>query len=106
MSSLHDELAEVMRAVETGGIRTAEDVLRDDDFVDLNRARCVRASKEMHSILAMQTSAEALAIVSGVDSIGPCGSVGKTARELQQKNTGTNVQSATRVHAPEARKRT
>ena len=54
MSSLHKELAEVMRAVETGGIRTAEDVLRDDDFVDLNRARCVKASKEMHSIHAMQ----------------------------------------------------
>ena len=33
----------VIRAVETGGIRGAEGLLRADDFVDVNRERCVNA---------------------------------------------------------------
>ena len=40
------DLAELLNATETGGVRNAEDMLKDDELVDANREKCIKASEE------------------------------------------------------------
>ena len=56
---MNEELVEMLNAAETSGIENTEEVLREDQFVDANRERCMKASREMYSVLARYTSSEA-----------------------------------------------
>ena len=65
-------LAELLNAAETGGVRSAEEILEDDEFVDANTERCIEASEEMYSALAECTNSEASTIarsVTGLDGV-------------------------------------
>ena len=55
---MNEELVEMLNAAETSGIENTEGVLREDQFVDVNRERCLKASREMYSVLARYTSSE------------------------------------------------
>ena len=45
MSGVNGDLAELLNAAETGGVRNAEAFLKDDEFVDANREKCIKARK-------------------------------------------------------------
>ena len=67
----------------------------DDEFVDTNTQKCIRASRGKYNVFARYTKSEASTIVmSGTESDG-AGAWRKTPWHPQQKHTGTNVQGAT-----------
>ena len=59
VSGMHGELVEMLNGAETSGIENTEGVLREDQFVGAKRERCMKASREMYSVLARYTSSEA-----------------------------------------------
>ena len=80
--------------------------MKKDEFVDANREKCIKASIVLYSVLATYTNSEASTIVrrvTGLDGVEAWSR--ETPRELQQKNTGSNVQGATCMHAPETSNR-
>ena len=83
MSGVNGDLTELWNAVETGGVRNAREILKNDEFVHVNSEKCIKASKEMYRVLARYTKSEALTIVTSVS--------GKTPRNLKQKNAGNNT---------------
>ena len=44
------DLAYLLNAAETGGVRNAKEIPEDDEFVDANREKRRKASKEMYSV--------------------------------------------------------
>ena len=50
MSGTHGDLAELLSPAEKGGVSIAKEILKDDEFVDANREKCIKASKEMYSV--------------------------------------------------------
>ena len=62
-AQLSSSLADVMTASEMGELRKIGTVLDDDEFVDVGRAQCTKASRELHSLLARHTWLEAATIV-------------------------------------------
>ena len=60
---MNGDLAELLNAAETDGVRGVEEILKDDEFVDAHRAKCVKARREMCSVLAVYTISEALTIM-------------------------------------------
>ena len=102
VSGMNEELAEILITAEADGIESIEEVLRKAKFVDANRERCVKAGKEVvrrageiHKLRGFDDREERI-------GDGRSKSMGKVTCELQQKNVGANVQSATRVHVSEA----
>ena len=65
----------------------------------------VKAGKELYGVLARYTNSEALTIVKSVSEMDGVRAWARLRCELQQKNVGANVQSATRVHVSEALRR-
>ena len=98
---MNEEFAEMLTTAETDGIESIEEVLRETKFVDANRERCAKAGKEMYGVLGIH---KFRGFADCEERIGDRrrDSMGEVACELQQKNIGTNVQSATRVHVSEA----
>ena len=70
--------------------------------MDANREKCVKAGKEMHGVLARYTNSEVFDDREERIGDGRSESTGEVTCELQHKNVGKNVQSATRVHVSEA----
>ena len=60
---MNGDLAELSNAAEKGEVRNAEDILKDDEFVDANREKRIKASKEKYRVLARYTNTEASTIV-------------------------------------------
>ena len=83
VSGMNGDLSQVLNAAETGGVRNAKEILKDDGFVDAKKEKCMKDSKEMYSVLLRR------------DRTGWSRSLGKTPRKLQQKKIGNNIQSAT-----------
>ena len=102
VSGMNEEFAEMLTTAEAKGIESIEEVLREAKFVDANRERCVKGGKELYGVLARYTNSEALTIVKSVSEMDGVRAWGEVTCELQQKNVGANVQSATRVHVSEA----
>ena len=69
VSGMNEEFAEMLTTAETEGIESIEEVLKEAKFVDANRERCVKASKEMYGVLARYTNSEALTIVKSVSEM-------------------------------------
>ena len=99
---MNEELAEMLIVAEADGVESIEEVLREARFVDVNREKCVKASRDMYRF------ASEIHKFRGSDDREECvgdgrsESMDKVACELQQKSVGTNVQGATRVHVSEA----
>ena len=102
VSGMNEEFAEMLTTAEAKGIESIEGVLREAKFVDANRERCVKAGKELYGVLARYTNSEAFDDREERIGDGRSKSMGEVTCELQQKNVGANVQSATRVHVSEA----
>ena len=66
---MNSELAEMLNAAETTAIRSTEEIFGEDQFVDANRERCKKASREMYSVLARYTGTEALTLVKSVTEL-------------------------------------
>ena len=66
VSGLHGDLAELLNAAETGGVRNAKEILKDDEFVDADREKWIKARKEMCYVLVRNTNSEASTIVRSV----------------------------------------
>ena len=79
---MNGDLAELLNAAETGGVRNAEEILKGDEFVGANRAKCIQPSKEMDSVLTTRTLKRRQRDGTGRRSLG------KTPCKLQQKKTG------------------
>ena len=62
-------LAELLFAAETSGVRNVEEILKDDESVDGNREICIKARKEVYSVLARYTNFEASTIVRSVTGL-------------------------------------
>ena len=58
VSGMNEEFAEMLTTAEAKGIESIEEVLREAKFVDANRERCVKASKELYGVLARYTNSE------------------------------------------------
>ena len=69
VSGMNDEFAEMLTTAEAVGIERIEEALREANFVDANREKCVKAGKEMHGVLARYTNSEALTIVKSVSEM-------------------------------------
>ena len=69
VSGMNEELAEILITAEADGIESIEEVLGKAKFVDANRERCVKASKELYGVLARYTNSEALTIVKSVSEM-------------------------------------
>ena len=69
VSGMNEEFAEMLTTAETEGIESIEEVLKEAKFVDANRERCVKDSKEMYGVLARYTNSEALTIVKSVSEM-------------------------------------
>ena len=41
---MHGDLEELLNAAEKGGVRNAKDILKDDELVDANREKCIKAA--------------------------------------------------------------
>ena len=102
VSGMNEEFAEVPTTAEADGIESIEEVLRAVKFVDANRERCVKSRQgdvrrtgEIHEFRGFDDREERI-------GDGRSESMGEVTCELQQKNVGANVQSATRVHVSEA----
>ena len=52
VSGTNGDLAELLNAAETSKVRNVEEIFKDDVCVDATREKCIKASKEMHSVLA------------------------------------------------------
>ena len=63
------DMAEMLSAASTSGIRTFEEALMSSHFVDVNTERCVNASRGMCSVLARYTSSEASTIARSVTEL-------------------------------------
>ena len=69
---MNGELAEMLKAAGTTRIGNTE--VGEDQFVDANRERCRKASRdEMYCVLARYTSSEALTIVKSVTEMDGVG---------------------------------
>ena len=69
VSGMNEEFAEMLTTAETEGTESIEEVLKEAIFVDANRERCVKASKEMYGVLARYTNSEDLTIVKSVSDM-------------------------------------
>ena len=56
VSGMNGGLVEILEAAETDGVRNLDQTLKEDTFVDANQENCVKASKEMYSVLARYTN--------------------------------------------------
>ena len=63
VSGMNEEFAEMLSTAEADGIESIEEVLREPNFVDANREKCVKAGKEMYGVLARYANSEALTMV-------------------------------------------
>ena len=66
VSGMNRDLAEMLVAVETDGIKNFEEVSKEDTFMDANKGACVKASSELYSAPTRHTSSEASTIVENV----------------------------------------
>ena len=66
---MYGVLAEPLNAAETGGERDVGEILKDDEPVDAHREECIKASRELHSVMARYTKSEALTIVRTVTEL-------------------------------------
>ena len=93
VSGMNEEFAEVLSTAEADGIENIEEVSREATFVDANRERCegqkrdARRAGEIHKFRGFDDREERI-------GDGRSESMGEVTCELQQKNVGTNVQSA------------
>ena len=69
VSGMNGDLTEMLNAAETGGARNAEEIIKDDKFVDVNREQCIKASTALYSVLARYTNSEASPIVRSVTGL-------------------------------------
>ena len=69
VSVMNEEFAEMLTTAEAEGVESIEEVLRETKFVDANREKCVKASKEMYGVLARYTNSEALTFVKSVSEV-------------------------------------
>ena len=88
---MNGDAAELLNAAETGGVRNSEEIWKDDEFVDANREKYIKARKEMYSALVSHTNSEASTIVRCLTGTGWSRSLGETPLKLNQKNTGNNI---------------
>ena len=95
VSGMSGGLAELLNAAETGGVRNAEEILQDDEFVDANREKCIEASEEVYSASAECTNSEASTIARSVTGLDGVEAWARLHAKLQQKNIGKQIQSAT-----------
>ena len=47
---MNGDLAELLNAAETGGVRNAQEILKDDEFVDAKREECIKVREEMCNV--------------------------------------------------------
>ena len=95
VSGMNGDLAELLNAAETGGVSKVEGILIDEEIVDANADKCMKASKEMCSVFARYTNSESSTIVRSVTGLDGVRRLDKPPRKSQQENTGKNIQSAT-----------
>ena len=88
---MNEEFAEMLTTAKTEGIKSIEEVLREAKFVDANRERCVKASKEVYGVLARYTNSKGFDDREQRIGDGRSESMGEVTCELQQKNVGTNA---------------
>ena len=69
VSRMNEEFAEMLSTAEGDGIESIEEVLREPNFVDANREKCVKAGKEMYGVLARYANSEALTMVKKVSEM-------------------------------------
>ena len=69
MSSMHKELANVVRAAEMSGDMDVTRILNSAEFVGVNREKCINASQEFYGALVRSTGSEAGAIVGSVSDM-------------------------------------
>ena len=81
MSGKNGDLAELLNAAEAGGVRNVEELLKDDELVAANTEKCIKASKELLSVLVRYTNSEASTIV----RIWMEQKVGKTPRKKNRR---------------------
>ena len=102
-SGMNEEFAEMQTMAEANRIECIEEVLRDANFVDANRAeRCVKAGKEMYGVLVRYTNSEALTIVKSVSEMDGVRAWARLHANYNRRTLGRMFKSATRVHVSEA----
>ena len=67
---MNGDLAELLNAAETGGVRIVEEYLKDHVLVGANREKCIKVREEMRSVLAMHTNSDASTSVRKRDGTG------------------------------------
>ena len=75
------ELVEMLITAETGGIESAEEVLKEDRFVDADQETFLKASREMYSVLASYTRCEIFDDREERDGFVWSGSMGEATRK-------------------------
>ena len=55
---MNRDLAELLIAAETRGARSGKEILKDDEFVDANGEKCIKATEGMYSVSARYTNSE------------------------------------------------
>ena len=73
---------------ETGGIESAEEVLKEDRFVDADQETFLKASREMYSVLASYTRCEASTIAKSVTDLYGVGAWAKLHANHSRRTFG------------------
>ena len=87
-SGMSGELVEMLITAETNGVESAEEVLKEDRFVDASQERCMKASREMYSVLARCASSEASRIVKSVTDLDGVGALAKLHANYSRRTLG------------------
>ena len=93
VSGMNKDLAELLDAAETDGVKGVEESQEHDKFVDANKVKCTRVSREMYSVLARYTKSEASTIRDGTRWRS---SMRTIAEEHSHEYSGCNVSARTR----------
>ena len=67
MSGINGDMAELLSAAETDGLRVVEEILKDVEFVEANGEKCIKASSELYSVLERCTNSGASTIVTELE---------------------------------------
>ena len=105
---MNGDLAELLNAAETGGVRHLEKILTDDEFVGANREKCIKATEEMFSVLERYTNFEASTMVRSVTELDGVEAWARLHANCSSRTLGTISEcdvGATSVHVPKASKR-
>ena len=73
VSGMNGDLVELLDAAETDGVKGVEESQEHDKFVDANKVKCTRVSREMYSVLARYMNSEASTIRDGTRWSGSMG---------------------------------